>query len=86
MPTPTEIHLYFDPDHDTADIVVIYGLGSGALATKLRGSAHLDFGHDHRPGGSAPASDTFRLNLTFRDGDPTAGRHRLSSIPEETAV
>jgi hypothetical protein len=86
VPAPTEIHLYYDPDHETADIVVVYGIGSGVLATKLRGSAHLDFGHDHRPGGIAPSADVIRFGLEFRDALPVAGRHRLGVIPEETAA
>jgi len=76
-PKPQSVHLYFDEEHETADVVVVFALGSGHLATKLHGSATLSYRHDHRPGGPAPAADEIRLDLTFRDAAGlTAGRHR----------
>lgn len=78
---PREVHLYFDGD--TADVVVVFPLGSGRLATKLRGAAVLGYTHDHRTGGAAPAVDTVRLDLTFRDAaESTAGRHRRSPVTD----
>jgi hypothetical protein len=65
--TPREIHLYYDDEHRTADLVVVYALGTGRHAEKLHGDATLDYRHEHRPGGAAPTVDTVHLDVAFRD-------------------
>jgi hypothetical protein len=82
---PREIHLYYDDDHNTADIVVVYALGSGQLATRLHGDGHLTHRHNHRDGGAGPSTDTISLELTLRDALTGAGRNRANTPGEVTA-
>lgn len=86
---PREVHLYYDDANQTADVVVVYTLGSGRLATKLHGDAHLNYRHEHWAGGAAPSTDTVHLDLTFRDArQPSrSGRHRIrQTTPGEVAA
>jgi hypothetical protein len=76
-PVPRELHVYYDESTRTADVVVVYSLGSGHLADKFNGPAHLDFSHEHRSGGAAPSTDSLRLGVDFRDARQRGtGRHR----------
>jgi hypothetical protein len=77
-PVPRELHIYYNDQDQTADVVVVFSLGSGHPATKLNGDAHLDYRHEHRDGGAAPSTDAIHVDLTFRDARQAAtGRHRI---------
>lgn len=61
MPTPRELHLYYDPDTGTADLVVVYGLGRGL---SLLGPATVTYRHTEA---GADVNHIVDLTAAFRD-------------------
>lgn len=59
--TPRELHLYYDPDTETADLVVVFGLGNGL---SLLGPARVTYRHTEA---GADVSHIVDVTAAFRN-------------------